>query len=111
MALRDLERYRGDTYPIRVEVKEDGEPLDIAGSTFKLTVHDKRNPVAEPAEFELTGVIVPPSSDGVVEFSPTALQADGTPDTYYYDVEMTTSGGAILTLGKAKYTVIQDVTK
>lgn len=108
----NIERRRGDTYPVRLFITNNNAPFNISGAALSLTVNTSAAPVGGvPApEFTLTGTIVDPSG-GVVEFAPSAAQADQTPATYYYDVQLTTSGGAILTVVSGKWIVEQDITK
>lgn len=108
-----LARTRGDTAPHGFTIKSvaTGDPVDITGYGFKLSVDSTKNPVDEDTQlFQLTGAITD-AENGKVAFSPTADQADQTPKSYYYDVEMTDAGGAILTILKSKYVFTQDITK
>ena len=46
-----------------------------------------------------------------MEFAPSAVQADQTPASYFYDVQMTDSGGAKRTVVAGKLKFVQDITK
>lgn len=108
----EITRYRGDTIPDKVVVKDtDGNVVNIAGYTFLLTVASEKEPADDTTEeFQVVGSITD-AANGVVEFAPTALQTDITPGVYYYDVQMTTPAGRIGTILKDKYTILQDITK
>jgi hypothetical protein len=108
----NLTRNRGDTYPHLITVKDSaGVAVNIAGFAFKLTV----DPSPDPADalenlFQITGVIED-APNGQVSFTPTGVEADQDPDTYFYDIEMTDAGSAIRTIAKGSYTISQDITK
>jgi len=107
----DISRIRGDTFSFAVLIEDsDGDPINITGATFLLTV----DPAADPADdtnnlFQLTGTIID-GPNGKVQFTLSSLEADQDPDTYYYDLQMT-SGSAIRTIMKGQWIVIQDITK
>lgn len=107
-----ISRFRGDTVPDRVNVQDaDGDPLDITGFTFELTVNENKEPTSTSGQLmQVAGVIISAMS-GIVDFSPTADQANQTPGKYYYDIQMTTSGGKIQTIATGSYIFKQDITK
>ncbi len=107
----DISRVRGDTFPFVVAVKdEDGVAVDITASTFILTVDPSAAPVDDTNNlFQIAGVIVSGPA-GTVSFTLTTPDADQTPATYYFDIQMT-SGSAIRTIMKGKWKVVQDLTK
>ena len=105
--------YRGDSYPINFTIKDSatGLPVDLAGSTLKLTVDRKQNPTDNTTKlFECMGVLdatVP--ATGKVSFTPTALNT-ATAGNFYYDVQRT-AGAQIRTLVKATFVIQQDISK
>jgi hypothetical protein len=108
----NLERTRGDTRPFTFSIDLNGADLDITGATFFMTVDPAPDPIVDTANlFQLTGVITGAAALGVVTFTPTANQMNQTPNTYFYDVQMTEVGGAITTIAKGKLTIVQDITK
>lgn len=113
MSLENLVRFRGDTDPIAVTItrRSTGAAVDLTGASAKLTIHALEEPDAEPETLQLAGVIQSPATDGLVHFTPTAQEADITPGVYFYDVEITFADSSIKTVGKASFTVRQDVTK
>lgn len=106
-----ITRSRGDTHPFTLVIKDAaGDVIDITGRTYKLTVDPSSEPTtADNNLFTLTGV-VPVGTDGKVEFEPDATEADQSPDTYFFDVEQT-STGKIRTIAKGPFVFLQDITK
>lgn len=107
-----ITRYRGDTVPDQVTVKNsDGTVKDITGYTFLLSVNTLRNPPDATTQlFQLTGTVAV-GTDGVVTFPITSMQADQAINKFYYDVEMTDTGGKKKTILKDSYTFVQDISK
>lgn len=107
-----ITRYRGDTVPDRVIVKNSaGTVIDITGYSFKLTVNSSKEPTSTSGQLmQVTGVITDAPA-GTVEFSPTADQADQEPGKYYYDIQMTTDTAKIQTIVTGAYVFKQDITK
>ena len=113
----DLCRRRGDTFPDQFTVRSvradgtAGSAIDITGFSFLLTVDPTEFPTDALGNlFQLTGVIVDAPA-GKVEFAPTAVESDQTPASYFYDVQMTDTGGAIRTISVGPYVITQDITK
>lgn len=102
---------RGDTKTQRMIVKDsDGAVVDVTGYSAKLSVNTEPNPADETNElFELTGVLTD-AVNGVIDFTPTALQAKQTPDVYFYDIQITTDVSVVCTVASGKWTVGADVT-
>lgn len=108
----DLCRTRGDSFADQFTVTTTaGAVVDISGASFLLTVDPEPDPTTSAAnEFQLTGVITD-ATNGVFTMTPTSGQTDITPDTYFYDLQMTDSGGNIRTIAKGEYVIAQDITK
>ena len=106
-------RKRGDTFPFQLTIKdEDGVAIDITGDTFLLTVDPSPAPTdAVNNLFQLAGVITD-APNGVVEFTPGAVEADQDPSVYFYDVQQTEAiTGDIRTILYGQWEVVQDITK
>ena len=102
---------RGDRRTQRFTLKVAGVPVDVAGLTAKLTVNPEKDPSDETGQlFEIAGVPSSPTTLGYFDFTPSAPQALQTPDTYFYDVQITDSGGKPITLAEGKWTVEADIT-
>lgn len=110
--MAELTRKRGDTYADEVAVTDSaGTAIDITGYTFTMTVDPERYPATAANNlFSLTGVITD-AANGLVEFAPSAVQADQTPGRYWYDIQMTDAAGKIRTIVADRYTIQQDITK
>lgn len=109
--MADITRRRGDTRVIIFRFTVDGVAMDLSGCTFVMTVDPEKSPEdATNNIFQLTGT---PGTDGRVEFEMTEEQADITPGTYYYDVQITDADGKITTPEDScgRFKIIQDITK
>jgi hypothetical protein len=107
-----ITRRRGDTYPVQITITDSaGDPVDITGASFVLTVNAVEDPdTPGTEEFDLTGAIVAPATDGVVEFTPTAGDVDLV-GRFFYDVQMTDVSGHIRTILAGVWDFVQDITK
>jgi len=107
-----IERYRGDTFANIFRITDSlGDPIDITGYSFALTVHTDRTPTSvQPPLFTLAGTLVSPLN-GTVQFAPNTTQANQEPGTYFFDIQMTDNTGAIQTVVVGKYIFRQDITK
>lgn len=107
----DITRKRGDTFPFRFEITQDGAALNITSYTFLMTVDPSSDPPDDTTKnFQLAGVITD-AAGGAFEFRPTAGNMNLTPNVYFYDVQMTDSASYITTVVKGKLTIQQDITK
>lgn len=106
-----IQRFRGDTVPdVFNPVDDEGNFLDPTGFTFKLTIDSREEPTDTSTQIlELIGTLV--GSPITIQFAPTAVQADITPDDYFYDLQTIDGGGQIKTSIKDDYTILQDITK
>lgn len=108
----DICRVRGDTFPmVFTMVDTAGDPINIAGFSFLLTVDPAEEPIgAGNNRFQLAGAITD-AAGGEVTFTMSAGQADQTPKEYFYDLQQTDTGGSIRTIAKGSFTFVQDITK
>ncbi len=109
-----IHRKRGDNHPIQFTIKDDAVPpvaINIAGFSFRLVV-DPENDPADAANniLDLAGVLTD-AGNGVVEFQPTAVQMDITPDTYFHEVQMIDGSTKIRTVVEGKFIIDQDIAK
>ncbi len=108
----DICRSRGDNFPFQFTIQDSaGVAIDITGFSFLMTV----DPEPDPSDalnnlFQLTGTIVD-GPNGRVDFEPTTVDMDQTPDTYFYDVQMIDVGLAVRTAVKGEFEIQQDITK
>ncbi len=88
-----------------------GAAVDITGFSFKLTVNSEKDPTTvSNQQFTVVGAITDALS-GKVAFSPSIVDTDIAPGTYFYDIEQTDGSGKISTLIIGKCIIIQDITK
>lgn len=107
-----IERKRGDTEADVFTIRNvrTGQPVNIAGCSFVLTVDPEQYPAtADNNIYALTGTILDAAA-GTVEFAPSAGQADRVGE-FFYDVQMTRSNGRKLTVAAGAYVYIQDIGK
>lgn len=105
-----ITRRRGDTYRIRIEFTQDGEPLLLDG-TFRLVVTEQSAPAADDTPvMDLAGSIVGVAAGGILDFDPDATDADNVGE-FFYEVENTLSGGEIRTILEGPFTMVQDRAK
>lgn len=105
--MSDIKRKRGDTYANELTVKKGGEPFNITGCTFKLTVTSIAVPPDESTKlFHINGTIID-AANGRVEFAPLAADVDRV-GTCYYDIEMVDGAGRKRTIKEGKYIFTQD---
>lgn len=113
MSAYAISLYRGDSYPITFTIRDavTKEPINLAGSTLKLTVDRKQNPTdATTKVFECAGVLdVTVPATGKVSFTPTTSNTAAV-GNFFYDVQRI-SGTQVRTLVKDSFTIEQDITK
>ncbi|MGB0749059.1 MAG: hypothetical protein ACPGO3_09960 [Magnetospiraceae bacterium] len=107
-----IERYRGDTVAVSFTFTEsDGSAIDLTGGSLLLTVNSEKGPTDTANQlWQIVGTLTD-ATTGKAEFTPSAVQADLEPKTYYYDIQFTDSAGAIRTMALGKFVVTQDITK
>lgn len=101
--------YRGDTNLVQVtptytDVNGAETPLPVAGSTSLLTI---KAVGGSATILQLSGAVV--SASVQFTFAP-AYTINLLPQTYDYDVQISTSGGDIYTVAKGLFKLLQDVT-
>lgn len=112
--LGDITWYRGDSFPIELTIKNKATraAIDITGYSFLLTVNTVKDPADETQQiFQVAGVLDDDPTTGKVSFTPTTVDTDLDPATYYYDVQMTDADSNVRTVSKYKLKITQDITK
>jgi len=111
----DIEYKRGDSRAIVyvLSSKTTGTPLDLTGYTSPvLAVNTLPNPPDATTElFKVTGVIDADPTTGRVSFSPTTVQSDEAPDTYFYDAQIVDAASGLLTFVQGRFKIVQDIAK
>jgi hypothetical protein len=108
----DLERKRGDTFPYKVKlVDEDYKDYNITNCTFQMSIHTERDPVDTSTQVALVNGVIVDTKPAIVGFPFNSTQADQTPGTYYYDIQMTDEYGYTLTFQDGAIVFVQDKVK
>lgn len=103
-----ITRFRGDTDPFVFNLTKDGSPVNLTGSTFKLSVSTQQSPETPSYTFQIDGVVSSPCP-GRVTFTPTLPDVDIV-GSFYYDIQMTT-GTIVKTIVTGGLQMVQDITK
>ena len=109
--MADITRRRGDTKPIVFRFRVDGVVMDLTSCSFKMTIDPKKDPVDDTDNIlQMAGTAL---DEGRVKFEMSEAEADITPGTYYYDVQITDADGKISTPEDScgKFKIVQDITK
>lgn len=107
-----IERKRGDTRPIRRQIKSKatGNAIDVTGWSFLLTVSTEKYPDDDTSQvFQIAGTIQN-AADGIVYFTPSTEQAAEVGELYF-DIQATDDSGKVETIEHDVYQVKQDITK
>ena len=112
MTAPTVTRYRGDTVADRFTITDAaGAAVDITGFTVTMTIDCRERPDDVTTQlYELVGTLVTPAS-GIVDFKPSALQADQEPGTYYYDIQLIDGASDVETVCVGVYVYVQDIGK
>jgi hypothetical protein len=109
-----LYRKRGDDYPMEFTIYDDADPkapINITGFAFRMVVDPSDCPAdASNNVLDLTGVLSD-APNGVFQFNPSVAQMEFTPDTYYYEIQMTDGAGNLRSIVKSKFIMEQDLVK
>jgi hypothetical protein len=108
MLNEDLEIYQGDDYVITVTVRNaDTTPANLAGYTAKAQV--RRTPAdSGPVVAEFATAIQQPN---LVVLTLTNAQTLAMAGTYFWDVQIKSSAGAITTLARGRVLAPQEITR
>jgi len=106
--------YRGDTLRYRLELKDvDGNPIDLTGSTFWLTM--KSNPIMDDssAEIQVSVSTHVDATNGITEIIvPNTITDTLTPKTtLYYDIQWVAPSGDVTTIIADRVKVLADITR
>lgn len=107
-----ITRKRGDTYADEFIIKSEatGLPINLTGYTFLMAVDPESSPATSDNNlYQLVGTILNAAA-GLVEFAPSALQANQL-GAYFYDIQMIDGAGRKRTIELDAYIYQQDITK
>ena len=100
---------QGSTFAQKITLKVDGEPKDLTGYSARAQMRPKKTSDTLTAEFTCT--VAPSQGQLIMELSPAQTEVI-TPGRYYYDVELYTSGDAIVSrILQGEVTVSAEVTR
>lgn len=109
--MSDIIRFRGDTTVIRRTIKNDaGAVLNIAGWTIWLTINAEARPADTTNQIAQMPGVITDAPNGVVEFSPDAVDVDYV-GTYFFDIQAVDASGVVSTLNHARFIFLQDIMK
>ena len=105
-------RRRGDTYPYVIQCvdKCGGDPADVTGYAFLMSVDPSPEPSGASNNIAQMVGIITDAVNGIVEFTPTAQEADNV-GMYYYDIQWTDANVKVRTIDDGKYILKQDIAK
>ena len=112
IAIINIIRKRGDNFPFQFTLTDEaGAAVPITGFSFRMVV-DPSNAPDDTANniFDLAASIVD-GSGGIFEFSPTTMEMDITPKTYFYEVQMTDASSDIRSIVQGTFIIEQDIVK
>lgn len=107
-----ITRKRGDTYADEfiIKSKETGLPLNITGYSFLMVLDPESSPATSANNlYQIVGSVINGPA-GLVEFAPSALQADQL-GAYFFDIQMIDGAGRKRTIESDSYIYKQDITK
>jgi hypothetical protein len=111
----DITYKRGDSRAIVFKLTDEdtGLALDLTGYTAPvLAVNTLPTPPDVSTElFKVTGDFDADRTTGRIGFSPTTVQSDEAPDTYFYDAQVVDAAGGLLTFVEGKFKITQDKAK
>lgn len=114
-------RFRGDTQPVVLSVKDRANVVldsgtagqitsvrDVTNDTYVLTVDSVENPADNTTQvFQVSGVIID-GPNGQVEFQITSTEADIPAATYFYSIRQTVAGNTT-TVAKGAYIIQENI--
>ena len=95
-----ITRFRGDTYPLVITLKENGVAVDLSGATVRMTIGLDTSVLCDADITDAT--------DGIAQFNFDESHV-GNVGIFSYDIQVI-SGGFITTYVKDEFELIQDVT-
>ena len=105
-----IERKRGDTEELVLDLTSDKKPKNIVEHTFKLTVNKEMSPIDTRAQlFSIDAIIINPL-EGKIAFFFTKEQVNFV-GQFFFDIEMTKPNGTTRTISEGHFIFTQDITK
>lgn len=106
-----ITRKRGDDYSVFLELTNGANaPILLTGTSAVMSAHTKREPTTNDYTFQIVGSIYGADADGIYEFPFTSVEADNV-GKFYYDMQLTDSGGKLRTVKEGVLIFKQDISK
>lgn len=115
MTRRNLEQYRGDTFPFQVDVTNAGNPVNIAGYQFRMTAKYTVTDPDSNAVFSITSpgyIAITNAAQGILNITiPPSATLSLQPKIYRlpYDIQMYNDAQTVYTICSGLLTVYPDV--
>lgn len=105
-----IERKRGDTEELIINLKTNKKPRDITNCSFTLSVSKEQSPINNSSQlFQLQAIIVDANKGTIMfEFDETNTNYIG---QYFFDIEMKKPNGKTRTISEGYFIFTQDITK
>ena len=109
--MTDITIIRGDDRTLNITITEDGSVLDITGYTLFFTVKSCLTDIDTAALISKDVTTHTNPTLGVTQVVLTNTDTDLTPDTYFYDMQLKTDTGSIISTGVGEFNIVYDVTR
>jgi hypothetical protein len=104
--------YKKDYKTLNVTVKDSsGNAIDITGFTFWLTVKVRETDADADAVIQKKVTSLSNPTQGIMQFSLDTDDTDIDVADYQYDIQMKSSAGAITTLVRGTFIILQEITQ
>ena len=105
-----IDRKRGDTEELIINLKTNNKPKDITGYSFKLTVSKEQSPINNTKQlFQIIAKNINDKQGSIMfEFDETNTNFIG---QYFFDIKMTKPDGKIRTISEGYFIFTQDICK
>lgn len=103
---------KGDTFEgVQFNVTVNGSALNLTGATIKMQLKPNANPgTTATLTLDTTdGITITDAVNGQFEIDQQVI--DIAADCYYYDIQITLSGGSVKTYIKGNWNITQDITE
>lgn len=106
-----IEFIRRDTVTLTITfTNQDGDPIDLTGSTVFFTIKDRPDDPDSEALLATSWTSHTDPTAGRTSVTLSTTQTNIEPDAYFYDFQVRESGGAIQSTKKGQIIVLQDIT-
>jgi hypothetical protein len=104
--------YRGDNWTVDLVVVDNvNAPIDLSGADIKMQIKNKPDDATAVKELNLTNGISVGGDDNNVITIDSEGDLDVRPNDYVYDLQVTYSGGRVVTYLRGSFSVVKDITR